>query len=166
MQARFAHEFPCDPERFWSTYFSDEYNQGLDERLRLRRTVLEKVEDDAGIRRLIRFELTAQRLPTLVKKVAGDRISYEERSTWRRADGTINLDIDPGVPALRGKFHMTAVMRVVPARPGSVRREIDATITVRIPLLGGQLERLVADELRKSYDIAAEFTRRWLTDHP
>ena len=166
MQLQIAHDFECDAERYWRTFFSDEYNGALDERMHMTRTVLERTEDDAGIRRRIRFDLGARELPALVKKVAGDKIGYEERSVWRRADSTMEIHIEPTMPALRGKVDMTGTFRVVPDRPGTVRREIRANVTVRVPLLGGQLERLVTGELRKSYDATAALTRHWLVEHP
>ena len=166
MQVQFAHDFPCDAERYWRTFFSDEYNRALDERMHMTRTVLERTEDERGIRRLIRFDLGARDLPALVKRVAGDRIGYEERTFWRRADSVMDLEIAPSIPALRGKFEMTGVFRVFSDRAGTVRREIRANVVVRVPLLGGQLERLVAEELRKSYDGSAAFTMRWLSEHP
>lgn len=166
MQVSFTHDFDCDAERYWRAFFSDEYNRALDERMKMTRTVLERAEDDAGIRRRVRFELGARDLPALVKKVAGDSIGYEERSVWRRAESAMEIAVEPSIPALKGKFEMTGTFRVVPDRPGKVRREIRANVTVRVPLLGGQLERLVAEELRKSYDATAAFTRTWLSEHP
>jgi len=166
VQVSFSHDFECDAERYWRIFFSDEYNRALDERMQMTRTVLERTEDAAGIQRRVRFELGARDLPALVKKIAGDKIGYEERSVWRRADSSMDLHIEPSIPALRGKFEMKGTFRVVPDRPGAVRREIKANVTVRVPLLGGQLERLVAEELRKSYDATAALTRRWLTEHP
>jgi len=166
VQVRFAHDFECDAERYWRTFFSDEYNRALDERMHMTRTVLERTEDAEGIKRHIRFELGARELPALVRKVTGDKIGYEERSIWRRADSTLEIVIGPSVQALRGKFEMTGTFRTVPDRPGTVRREIRVSVTVRVPLLGGQIERLVAEELRKSYDSSAALTRRWLSEHP
>jgi uncharacterized protein DUF2505 len=166
VQVQVAHDFPCDAERYWRTFFDDDYNRALDLRMHMTRTVLERTEDERGIRRLIRFELGARDLPALVKKVAGDRIGYEERTAWHRAGNAMDLQIVPSIQALRGKFEMSGVFRVVADRPGIIRREIRAEVAVRIPLLGGQLERLVAEELRKSYDSTAAFTRTWLAEHP
>ena len=165
MQVQYDHPFHCDAARYWSTFFSDEYNRALDEKLRMKRTVVERSEDAAWIKRLIRFELQARELPALVKRIAGDRIGYEERTVYRRAQSVMDLMIVPSIPALRGKFEMSGTFRVLPDRAGTVRREIRANVTVRVPLLGGQLERLVAEELRKSYEAGAAFTRTWLAEH-
>lgn len=166
MQVSYAHSFDCDAERYWRTFFSDEYNRALDEKMRMQRTVVERSEDESGIKRLLRFDLQVRELPALVKKITGDHIGYEERSVWRRAQSAMDLEIHPSIPALRGKFDMTGTFRIVPDGPGTVRREIRANVTVRVPLLGGQLERLVAEELRKSYEASAAFTRSWLAEHP
>jgi hypothetical protein len=43
---------------------------------------------------------------------------------------------------------------------------VHADVTVRVPLIGGKIEEIVADQVRRLLEAETQFTVRWLGSHP
>lgn len=167
MDFSISHEFDCDVERYWKTFFDEEYNRALYQELDIReRTVVERHEEDSGnvIHRLIRIVPSAE-MPAVVQKVVGGPIAYVEKSTWRKAKSELYVRIELDAGSMRDKFKLSGTYSVAPIGPNRVRRDFSATLHVAIPLLGGQIEKFVAESIRKNYETTAAFTHRWLAEH-
>ena len=63
---------------------------------------------------------------------------------------------------LPGKLHIEGCYRILPAPRGGCLREVDLVVEVSIFGIGGVVERHVAEDLRRSYDVAADYTHRWI----
>jgi hypothetical protein len=61
-----------------------------------------------------------------------------------------------------GRAHIGATYRVAPVGPGRVRRVYEGKATVKIPLVGGRVERGSVDELEASLKRTAQCTQEWL----
>lgn len=167
MDFAIAHDFDSDVDGYWRTFFDEDYNAALYRELGMReRRLIERRDEDGGdtIRRVVRIVPKAD-IPAVVQKFVGSQIAYVERSVWRRAASALDVEIEIDVPAARDRVQMRGVYTVAPLGTGRVRREFRGTIRVGIPLLGGQIERQVVESIRKSYETAATFTRRWLAEH-
>lgn len=167
MDFTISHEFDCDPERYWRVFFDEEYNQALYAQLSVKeRRVLERrdEQDGAVIHRVIRI-LPQTELPPAIRKLLGSEIAYIERSTWKRAENKLDVSVTIDVPAARDRFDFRGTYTVASLAPTRVRREFRAQVKVSIPLLGGQVEKQVAEGIRKQYETATAFTRRWLAEH-
>jgi hypothetical protein len=158
MEFSISHEFATTPERFWQMFFDEEYNRGLYVALQIDREVVERREDDRTL--VLHCKQQPQKeLPELLKKVTPD-VSYLERSTFDKARQVLDVVIEPQSGGDR--FGLKGVYEVIPAGPGSVRRTFRGTVTIKVPLVGGTIERMVVGQLQDSYETATRFTRQWL----
>ncbi|HEY3354711.1 MAG TPA: DUF2505 domain-containing protein [Polyangia bacterium] len=160
MKYNIAHEFDCDAKTFWEIFFSEEYNDDLYAGLKIKeRKVLKYEEDDREIRRAIKI-VPERDLPGALKSFVKGDLGYIEHNVFHKGKDAMDVHIEPTL--MKDRFKMNGVFRVVPVRPGRIRREFVGTIDVSVPLLGGQIEKLVMGDVQKSYDEAAKVTARWL----
>ena len=99
---------------------------------------------------------TAEGLPSVATKLVGDEISIIHRETWTSDD---HADVEVTIPGKPGEITGTATLL---QRGGSTVERIDLEVSVRIPLVGGKLESLVAGLLEKALDKEQATGRAWL----
>jgi uncharacterized protein YndB with AHSA1/START domain len=97
-------------------------------------------------------------LPGFARTFAGDSTQAIQRETWTGTSGG-DLEIEaPGKPT-----------RVV----GTIRLEADGTgttevveleIKVKVPLIGGKLEKLMAEKVKHGMDLEHQVGRTWLKE--
>jgi hypothetical protein len=68
--------------------------------------------------------------------------------------------IEPAV--MTSKFDMKASFTLSPVGEGRCKRVFEGDVKVSIMIVGGQVEKYMIDEMRRSYDIATDVTRRWI----
>jgi Protein of unknown function (DUF2505) len=102
-------------------------------------------------------------LPPVVGKVMnGDLAIVRTETLNRTAPGSYTGDVDvaiPGAPA-----SAAGTMRLADAPDGSLF-EVHADVTVRVPLIGGKIEEIVAEQVRRLLEAETAFTIRWLGQH-
>ncbi len=167
MQYTIRDDFDTTPQRYWEVFFDDAYNRGLYARLKIGREVLEITRDGEGDSLVVRqrVKLTPEReVPGLIKKFVKGALTYTEQSVYTAKTGTMEVVTIPGFMAdsltTRGLYRVEAVAS------GKVRRTWDGEIQCKIPLIGGKVERTIADEVTAGYRDTTAFTRQWLADHP
>jgi Protein of unknown function (DUF2505) len=155
-----AHEFDADPDRYWAVFFDEDYNIEVARRLDMKeRTVLFRSEDDATIR----FEqklIPRRDLPTIIKKLVGGDLGYVERATYHKGRSYMDVSIEPTL--LKERTDVRATYTVTPIGPGRVRRTYEGDVHVDVPLVGRKIEAAVLEDVRRSFDIAAQVTKEWL----
>jgi hypothetical protein len=121
----------------------------------LHRTVT--VEEDRASRRVtIDQGHGTDRLPGFAKKIVGAQINIVQSESWTSGtDGRITVTV-PGKPG-----EMTGTATLVPDERG-VTEKVDMTVTVNLPLIGGKVEGLIADMLRKALDSEHTVGKEWL----
>jgi uncharacterized protein DUF2505 len=89
-------------------------------------------------------------LPAFAKKLLGETQQVQQEERWDLARGEGRISTSPrGVPvAVRAKVRMVEV-------EGGTRLEMDWEIEAKIPLLGGKIEKLAADEVRARMPVDA-----------
>ena len=95
-------------------------------------------------------------LPSLVQKFVGDEIVIVQKETWTSptsADVTLSIPGKPGEAA--GTFTLTET-------GGTTTELIDLDLSVRIPLVGGKVESLVAGLVREAFDREHKVGVEWL----
>ena len=98
------------------------------------------------------------RLPGFAKKIVGDRINIVQSEVWTGgAHGNITVTV-PGKPG-----EMTGTATLV-ADGSSVVENVDMTVKVNLPLIGGKVEGLIADMLRKALRAEHHVGREWLAE--
>jgi hypothetical protein len=101
----------------------------------------------------------ADDVPSFARRLVGDRIRIVQSESWTSASaGSVEVTI-PGKP---GRFAGRVTLE--PDGTGAVET-VSGDVTVDIPLLGGRLERLVADLFGAAIDKEHEVGRRWLGGH-
>jgi hypothetical protein len=159
MQFRISHRFPVSPRAYWDGTRDPDLDQRMADAGEIDVQVLERRRD--GPRLLERLRVSPRKeLPGLAQRALGTaRFTYvqvvesdDDRmgTTWQ-----VLPDVLPDKVTCRG------TARVVDA-PGGCERIIDGEITVAVPLVGGSIEKVVLEQLEKSYDRAAEVIRRHL----
>ena len=162
MKFNIAHEFDCDAKTFWGIFFSEEFNRDLYASLKIKeRAVLKFEEDEREIRRQIKI-VPQRDLPGAIRTLVKGDLGYIEHNVYLKGQDSMDVRIEPTL--MKDRFKMNGVFRVVTLRPGRIRREFVGTLDVSVPLLGGQVEKVVMSDVQKSYDQAAVVTARWITE--
>ena len=107
--------------------------------------------------------LAEQDLPPIVGKVMNGDLAIIRTETLNRTQpGRYSGDVDvaiPGAPA-----SASGIMALADDGAGSLF-EVHADVTVKVPLIGGKIEEIVADQVRRLLEAETEFTVRWLGSH-
>jgi hypothetical protein len=107
--------------------------------------------------------LAAEDLPPIVGKVMnGDLAIVRTESLNRIAPGSYSGDVDvaiPGAPA-----SASGTMTLADDGDGSLF-EVHADVSVKVPLFGGKIEEIVAEQVRKLLEAETAFTIHWLGSH-
>lgn len=144
-------------------YFDEAFNIALCQAVGLHRVLVSRDDSGGRIRRVVRVA-PERELPGAVAKLLGTtRLEYTEtidytwgsgRGTWSTQMAVMTDKVDS-----RGTFGFVA-------SGTAVTRIIEGDVTVRVPLIGGTIEKAVVSEVCTGYDKAAEFTRQWLLKNP
>jgi len=99
---------------------------------------------------------TAKGLPSFATKLVGDEIRILQVERWTSLE---HADIEVTIPGKPGEMQGTADLA------GSGDRTVETVnmeVTVRIPLVGGRIESLIADMLTKALDVEHRTGVEWL----
>ncbi len=159
-------EFSTTPDKYWDMFFSDAYNDALWKHLDIERQVIEFRREGEGASEVIHRtqKLTPKRdVPSALRKLVKDAISYEERNVWRRADNQMDVVTIPNFFA--DKFVAQGVYSLEPISSDKLRRIWKASCNCKVPLVGGKVEKHVVEEVKRSYQATTIFTRKWIAEH-
>ncbi len=94
--------------------------------------------------------------PSFAKKFAGDTTRAVQREAWPDASGGSLAIEAPGKPT-----SMAGTISLAPDG-GGTREVVSLEIKVKVPLLGGKLEGLLADQVRGGMDVEHGVGVAWL----
>ena len=119
------------------------------------RAVRRTVTIDGGTVEIDQTQPT-QGVPGFAKKFVGEETNLVQTERWSGADGgTVEVEI-PGKPG-----QMNGTIRLAESG-GTTTETVEMQIKVSIPLVGGKLESLVSDLLRRALTIENEVGRQYL----
>jgi hypothetical protein len=72
----------------------------------------------------------------------------------------MDVRIEPTL--LKDRTDVRATYTVTAIGPGKVRRTYEGDVHVDVPLVGRRIEAAVLEDVRRSFDIAAQVTKEWL----
>jgi hypothetical protein len=154
--------FPAD--KVFATMTDEEYL-----RARLRELggpgseLLEHQVGPDGARYKLKQGLSEKDLPPIVGKVMQGDLAIQRTETLRSTGpGAYGGDVDvaiSGVPA-----SASGTMRLADNGAGS-EFEVHADVEVKVPLFGGKIEEIVAEQVRRLLEAETAFTVRWLESH-
>jgi uncharacterized protein YndB with AHSA1/START domain len=95
-------------------------------------------------------------LPAIAKKIAGDTTEVILKESWRDGTGGTLDIIAPGKPT-------STSGTITLARTGTGTNEIvELEIKVKVPLIGGKLENLMAEQIKTGMDTEQTVAAAWL----
>jgi len=96
------------------------------------------------------------RIPSFAQKLVGNEIRFIREESWTAPSGADVQVTIPDKPAeMTGSTSLTQT-------GDDVIQQIDLDVKVSIPLVGGMLEGLVADFVRKAFDAENKVGVKWL----
>lgn len=160
MNLSLRHVLLCSAKTYWQCVLDPEYARALFvDRLGFTRyEVVSQRDMGTCVERVVEACPSAKSVPSMLVKT----LPYQERGilTW----GASSYTFETTHPGARG----ASVQGIITCRAShpevasSSVRVSDLRIHVGVPILGGLLERRIADDLTKAYDESARFTQEWL----
>jgi hypothetical protein len=157
---RLVHEFDTDPTSYWKIFFHVPYNAELYKRIGVKeRRVIEQKEDGPVVTWTVKI-MPERDLPGVVKKIVGGDLGYIERSTFYRDKNYGDVHIEPTLMKEKTKIFGKYILE--PIGEKKLRRVWEGDIHVSLPLVGGKIEKVIIEDMTKSYEAAAACTREWI----
>lgn len=105
----------------------------------------------------LRQGVPAEHLPSIAKSLLGGDLVIQRAETWAAGAGTVEVTLN-GVPGqLKGAFTITD-------NGSGSKLTLTGEVKVSIPLMGGKLEKLIAEQVAVLLDKESEFTSEWLAN--
>ncbi|MFC3892234.1 DUF2505 domain-containing protein [Lentzea rhizosphaerae] len=99
----------------------------------------------------------AEHLPSMAKSLLGGDLVIQRIENWAALAGTVEVTLG-GVPGrLDGAFTITD-------NGSGSKLTLTGEVKVSIPLMGGKLEKLIAEQVTVLLDKESEFTSEWLAN--
>lgn len=95
-------------------------------------------------------------LPSVARKFIGSELRIVQSETWTSAD---RADLDVAIPGAPGSIRGTIALR--PDGEETVQT-VDAEIKVKVPLIGGQVEKMIGSVLGSVLKLQQRVGREWL----
>ena len=110
----------------------------------------------------LRQGLDAERLPGAVRAILNGDLVVDREEHWRSDAGTHTATGRATISGVPGEI--TSRLRLADTSGGS---ELVTTAEVRvgIPLIGGKLEGVIAEQVAKLLGAEADFAGKWLAEH-
>lgn len=120
------------------------------------------VGDDGSVHVSTTQDMGRDMLPTVMAKAVpgGLRVMRQER--WVRTEDLLHCEAV--VTATGAPLKATGTAQITPLSTGS-RLRFTGTLQVRIPLVGGAIERFIVSALADEIPAAQRFTTEWIAEH-
>lgn len=159
MQIRISHRFPVPPRAYWDGTREPALDEKIASASDIDVVVIERRRNGPLSHDELRVS-PRKELPALAQRALGtSRFSYVQIVDGD--DDTMTTSWKVLMDVIPDKVSCAGTSRVVPTADGC-ERIIEGEIKVSIPLVGGAIERVVLEQLERSYDRAAEVIRRHL----
>ena len=155
MNLALRHSLPCSPADYWRCVLDEDYGRTLFVGLLgfTRYEVRSQVERNGVVGRIIDAEPARNGVPAMLHKL----LPYAEHGTLTRSVGEYLWHTDHATDTSR----TFGRMRVTACQGGSIR-DVEMRIHVAVPVLGGMLEKRIADDAKRAWDASVVFTTQWL----
>lgn len=163
MKMDVRHELPAAVEVAWNELHSEAY---VNAQRQETGTDGEVISDEARPdgTRLRRTRVTLGRdLPSVAANLIGSkRLAYTLEEEIDSANHRVKWRVL--VDRVSNKVKAAGVFALEPVSDSACRRIVSGEIKVSVPLVGGRIEKGIAEELTKSYESTAVFARKWLSE--
>jgi hypothetical protein len=155
------HLFNCSMDTYWAMFWDPTYAALLEQETGVHREVLWERQEGAVKVYRVRF-VPQTELPRAIAKLTGSKkLIYEQENRLNIDAHRLDWQVFPTMA--KDKVSATGAMLMRSTSTG-VERLIDGDISVRVPLIGKRIEKVVLQSVLSSYEQAAQVTHRWLAD--
>lgn len=119
--------------------------------------LVSRKQDGRGVTVVLRQEVPAEALPSIVRSFLPGDLTIERTETWTDSGGTVHAEVDGAPGTISGR------MRLAPDEGGSVL-SLRLEATVPLPLIGGKVEKVITDSVGRLMETEYGFTEQWLRD--
>ncbi len=119
-----------------------------------------EARDDGSIHRVVRYRFSGPLPAPVTKAIGGGVIGWDEEGTYNPDAHGWTFEIHPHV--MQGRF-TCAGRYAFEGNNGATKRIVDADIKVKIPLVGGRVERFIADGLKETMAAEAKLLEEYAT---
>ncbi|GAB6986744.1 hypothetical protein JCM10369A_32690 [Nocardioides pyridinolyticus] len=149
--------YDASPDEVYAMLTDPAFREGACHRMKvLRATAAVAESGDATVVTIDQVQ-PAKGLPSFATKLVGDEIQIVQEETWT---GGRQADVHVSIPGKPGEMVGSAVLEET---AGGTVEKVDLEIRVRIPLVAGKIEKLVAHMLRKALEAENEAGRDYLS---
>jgi len=118
--------------------------------------------DDGTIDVITLQVVRSHHLPALVKQLHRGDLRVRREETWGPVtDGVATASI--GGSIVDTPVHVSGTAELSPISPGGARLTFRITVKVRIPIIGGKVEKLIGIHLADLVTREQHFTTEWIT---
>lgn len=136
-------------------------NQGVDD--------LKQTNTDGTMTREVVIQPDYREVPAVARPfVSRDALSYHEKTTYDFSTHRGQVTITPLSASLRSKVKSSAGIQLRgggATAPRTVYHDYNTNIDVNVFLVGGTIERAMADQLRAKASRIEAFGQKWLNEH-
>ncbi len=158
---KFRHELSYDapPERVFAMLADPEFRRRSCEAMEVISADVQLERDGEGFTLVIDQLQNTKDLPGFARAFAGESTQAIQRETWSTSTvGELSIE-SPGKPtSARG------TIRLEPSGAGTTE-VVELEIKVKVPLVGGKLEKLMAEKVAAGMDVEHGVGLAWLKEH-
>lgn len=155
---KFRHEMPYDapPAEVFEMLADPAFRERVSDALDVVSAEVTLERDGDGFTLTNNQVQRTEGLPSFARKFAGDTTRAIQVEEWPDPrGGTLRIDA-PGKPS-----RISGTIRLEPAGTGTTE-VVELDITVKVPLIGGRLEGLLEEQVRRGMDLEHGVGRAWL----
>ena len=117
--------------------------------------------DDGTVAVITEQTVLNQNLPALVTQLLRGDLCVRREETWTPIrDGAATASIAASIVGAPVNVRGTAVL--APAESAGCRMSVRLEVQVRVPFIGGKLERLIGQQLAELINIEQRYTTEWI----
>ena len=114
-------------------------------------------QDGGGMKVVVDMVQASKGMPGFAQRFVGDEIQLVQTERWSDIE---NARVEVVIPGKPGQMSGTIALR---ESGGTTTETVEMEIRVGIPLVGGKIESLIADLLRKALKVENAVGRQYLT---
>jgi len=158
---KFRHELSYDapPAQVFAMLADPEFREAACAAMEVISADVQLDRDGDGFTLVIDQQQNTKDLPGFARTFAGESTQAIQREVWLDPTGG-DLSIEsPGKPA-----SATGTIRLEES-DGGTREVVELDIKVKVPLVGGKLEKLMAEKVASGMDVEQTVGAVWLKEH-
>ncbi len=153
MKFSYSQQLDADLDTVMKMYTDPAYHEQLQSALgSMNVTQLDHSDDGDDFEITLGYSVKSEvPLPGFAKKILGETTDVEQTESWNRSSGRGRVAVR--MKSLPGSLRCETSLE---ADGDSCRKVFDWTVEVKVPLVGGKIEKLIADDIARKDPIEAK----------